>query len=133
MPVAAEAEERGRGAELLREVWERRDADPAADEKRALDLEPVAVPERPVDVELIARLHRSQRARSRSNCFEQERQLTGRRLAEAHRSRKRAPWGLEHEELARDAGIQAASLDLHERVRANRLVGDDSKPFASAH
>jgi hypothetical protein len=133
VPVTAEAEERGRGAELLREVWEGRDADAAADEQRALDLEAVAIPEGPVDVELIACFRRRQRPRSRSDCFEQERQLTRRCLAEAHRAGKRTPRRLEHEELARDARIQAASLDPHERVGADRLVRNDSKPFASAH
>src|SRR5215210_6445442 len=44
--LAAEAEKRWRAAELLREVWERRDSDSAADQERPLDVEVEAVPER---------------------------------------------------------------------------------------
>ena len=85
-----------------REVRERRDADAAADEERLLDVEPVAVAERAEDVELVARLDRGQRAGSGPDRLEQEAQLAGRRLAEAHRARQQPSRRLEHEELARE-------------------------------
>ena len=109
--VAAEAEDRRWAAEPLREVRERGDADAAADEERLVDVEPVAVAERAEHVDLLARLRVRQGPRSGADGLEQEAQLSRRRLAEAHRPGKRPTRCLEHEELARDARVEAAPLD----------------------
>ena len=55
--------------------------------------------------------------------------LSGRREAEAHRPWQYAAGRLEHEELPRRAGLEAATLDAEERVRADRLAGGDPTPF----
>ena len=41
--------------------------------------------------------------------------------------------GYDPEATAGDAWFEAAPLHSQERVRADRLVGDDFKPFSSAH
>ena len=75
VPVAAEAEHRRRMAQLLRQVRERRDADPAAHEERALDVHPEAVAERPEDRQRVAALERRERARARADRVDQEPEL----------------------------------------------------------
>ena len=45
--VSETEDDRRRSSELLGEIRQRRDADPAADEQRPLDAEPITVPERP--------------------------------------------------------------------------------------
>ena len=105
---------------LVGEVRKRSDADAAADEERFLDVEPVAVPERAEDVELVARFGRGQRAGSRPDRLEQEAELTGKRLAEAHRARQEPSRRLEHEELARAARLEPASFDPDQRIGADR-------------
>ena len=52
-----------RAAKLLGEVREWRNTDPAADEKRSLDVESVAVPERPEDRDLVTGVERGDRLR----------------------------------------------------------------------
>ena len=119
--VAAEAEHRRRAAERLREVRQRRDADAAADEQRprrrrggsrcrAGRRRAISSP----------RLERAERPRARADRVDQERELAGRREAEAHRPRQQAAGRLEHEELARHARVEPAALDAQQRVRADR-------------
>jgi hypothetical protein len=94
---AAEAEDDGRRpTELLGEIRERRDPDPASNQERTLDVEPVPVPER-----------------------------AGRREAERERPRQQPPRRLEHEELPRRAGLEVAALEPQQRVRPDALgIGD---------
>ena len=89
VPVTAEAEDRGRVAERVREIWKRRDTDAAADEQRPFDVEAVAVAQRTEDCQPIARLQRAERPRSGANRIDQEGELAGRRESEAHRPRQR--------------------------------------------
>ena len=125
VPVAAEAEDRRRGAEPLREVRERGDADAAAHEERLVHVEPVAVAERAEDVDLVAGLSRCERRVPGPTASSRKLSSPGRRLAEAHRSRQEAARGFEHEELARDARTRPPRLDSQERVGADRLVGEN--------
>src|SRR5439155_1294961 len=133
MPGAAEAQDRRWAAELLGQVREGRDSDPAADEQRTLHVEPVAVSEGAEDAEDVATLRGTEGSRPRPDGLEQEGQLPRGSLAEAHRAWQRPPRRLEHEELAGDAGLQAPALDSEQRVRPHGLVAKDAKPFASAH
>jgi hypothetical protein len=133
VPVGAEPEDRGWALELPGQIGERRDSDPPADKERSLLIEAVAVAQRAEDVELVARFNRAESLGSRADRFEQEAQLAGRRLAEAHRARKQSSGRLEHEELAGNAGIESTALDPDQRVGADGFVGDDSKRFSSAH
>ncbi len=126
-------EDRRRRAELLGEVRERRHADPASDEEWLLDVQPIAVSERPEDVDRLAGLDRCERPRSGPDRLQQEGQLAGRCLAEAHRPRQDATRRLEHEELSGDARIEPSALETKQRVGPNGLVGDDVKRFSSAH
>src|SRR4249919_2558484 len=61
VPRATEAENRRRPAQRLRQVRERRDADPATDEQWAFDVEAKAVAEWADDGQAIAGLERAQR------------------------------------------------------------------------
>ncbi len=80
---AAEAEnDRRRATELLGEVRQRRDADPAADEQRPLDVEPVAVAERAEHADLVAGPKPAQRLSPRPDRVDEEGELAGRREAE---------------------------------------------------
>src|SRR6266545_5260457 len=108
VPVRAEAEDRRRPPERLRQVRQGRDPDAATDEERSLDLEAEAVAERAEDVELLSRLECRQCARAGADRVDEERELARRRKTEAHGSRQQAPRRLEHEELPRDAGIEPA-------------------------
>jgi hypothetical protein len=56
VPGAPEAEHGRRLAELLGQERERRDADPAADEQRSLDVEPEPLAERAEDADAVARV-----------------------------------------------------------------------------
>ena len=122
---SSESEDRRGPVQRLRQVRKRGDADPAADEERSLDVEAVAVPERPEDRDPVARLECAESARPRSDRVDQEGELAGRRKTEAHRPRQEAARGLEHEELAGDARLQAAAADTQERVRADLLGAGD--------
>ena len=53
-----------------------------------------------------------------------------RRQAEAHRTREHSARRLEHEELARDPGLEPAALEPEERVRADLLDPVARKPLA---
>ena len=130
MVLRPETEHRRRTVERLGEVRQRRDADAAADEQRPRDVEPEAVAERPEHVQLLARLERGERLRARPDRIEQEPELAPRREAERHRPRQRPARRLEHEELAGPARVGAAALDTEERVRPDRLDGDDPTTLA---
>ena len=121
MPLAAEAEDRRRAAELLGQVRKRCDPDPAADEQRPRDVEVEAVAERAEHVELVPGLERAERARAGPDRIDQEGQLAGLREADAHRPRQHAARRLEHEELARDACVEAALLEPKQCVRPDLL------------
>ena len=110
MTLAAEAEHDGREAQRLGEVRQRRDADAAAYQQRPCDVEPEAVAERAEEVDALARLQRAERRRPRPHRVEEERQLACRREAERQRPRQQPPGRLEHEELARMTGIEAAAV-----------------------
>jgi hypothetical protein len=71
-----------RPAELLGEVRQRRDADSAADEEGLLDVQPVAVPERPEHVDLVARPQRAENLCPGADRVDEEAELPGRREAE---------------------------------------------------
>ena len=122
VPLGAEAEHRRGRAEALREVGQRRDPDPAADEERPLDVQAKAVPERPEDVDRLSRLERRERPRPRPDRIDEEGELRGRGEAEAHRPRQQPAGRLEHEELTRDSGVERPALDLQQAVRADRLA-----------
>ena len=126
---AAEAEDDGRrAAELLGEVRQRRDADPAADEQRPLDVEPIAVPQRAEHADLVARPEPAERLRPRADRVDEEGELAGRREAERERARQQAPRCLEHEELSRHAGLEVAALEPQQRVRPDALGAGDPMP-----
>ena len=120
MPGAPEAEHGRRGAERLRQIRERCDADAAADEQRPLDAEVEAVAERP-RTELVAGLELAERARAGADRVDQEGELAGRRQAEAHRPRQHAAGRLEHEELPGRAAGSSSPLDAQQRVEPDRL------------
>src|SRR6266516_6956063 len=125
----AETKDEGRvAAELLGEIRQRRDPDPAADEERALDVEPVAVPQRPEDADLVAGPEATERLRSRPDRVDEESQLAGRREAERKRPRQQAPGSFEHEELPRHAGLEVAALEPQQRVRPDPLGAGDAMP-----
>ena len=84
-------------------------------------------------MDLLARLDRCEGPRARPDRLEEERELARWRLAEAHRARQEPAGRLEHEELPGHARVDVAALHADERVGADRLVGDDSKPASSAH
>ncbi len=88
VPGGAEAEHRRRAAEALREVWKGRDADPAPDEQRTLDIEPESLAERAENPEPVAGREVAERARARADRIDQEPELPGRCEADAHRSRQ---------------------------------------------
>ena len=66
-----------RAAELLGEVRERRDADPADDEKWSLHVEPVAVSERAEDRNLVASFERGDRLCARTDHVDEKRHSPG--------------------------------------------------------
>jgi hypothetical protein len=110
VPGAAEAEERRRLAERLREVGEWGDADPAADEQRTFDAKPKPLAERAEDPQLVSGRERAEGARPWADRVDQERELALRREAEAHRARQDPTRSLEHEELARHTRLEATPL-----------------------
>ena len=61
------------------------------------------------DVDLVSGLERAERAGARADRIDQERELARRREAEAHRPRQQPARRLEHEELARPAGVEPAA------------------------
>ena len=107
VPLRAEAEDRGRRAEPRGEVGQRRDPDAAADEKRPLDVEPEAVPERPEDVDRVAGLQRSESASvpGPTGSTRNASSPAGRE-AEAHRPGQQPAGRLEHEELSGDPRVE---------------------------
>ena len=90
VPVAAEAEDRRRLPEHLRQVRQRGDADAAADEQRPRDVEVEAVAERAEHVELVAGVEGAERTRAGADRVDQEGELARGREAEAHRPRQHA-------------------------------------------
>src|SRR5207249_954135 len=78
VPLAAEAEHDGWKAQRLGEIRERRHADAASDEERALDVEAVAVAERPEHVDRVAGLELAERRRSGPDRVDEERELARR-------------------------------------------------------
>ncbi len=74
----------------------------------------------------------AQRTRPRADRVDEERELTGRRLAQAHRPREHASGCLEHEELAGNARLEIAALEAQQRVRPDRLGADDGQSLAAA-
>ena len=125
VPRCAEAEDRGRTAERLRKVRERRGSDPAADEEWPLDIEAEAVAERAEDCELITGLQCAERPCAGADRVDQELELARWREAEAHRARERPARRLEHEELARDSRLDAAACDPEQRVGPDLLAAGD--------
>src|SRR5262249_4207936 len=121
----AEAEDRRWAAEQVREERERRNADPAADEQRPVDVEPVPVAERAEDRKPFARLYGTESPRARADRVDQERHLAGGPETEAHRARQRPARRFEHEELARDARLEPAPLHAQQRVRPYLLGARD--------
>src|SRR5262249_13831065 len=93
-----------------------------------LDVEPVALPERPEDADLVAGAQPAQRLRPRPDRVDEEGELAGRREAERERPGQQASRSLEHEELSRHAGLELAALETQERVRPEELGTEDAKP-----
>src|SRR3954466_8028094 len=116
--------------ERSREVLQRGDPDPAADEDGPRHVEPEPVAERSEDRELVAALERRERACAGTDGVEEERELAARCEAERHRTRANGTPCFEHEELAGCAGIDASAFDAHERVRAYGLDRDDLTTLA---
>jgi hypothetical protein len=133
MVGTAKAKDRGWPPKLLREIGKRSDADASGHEHRALDVQTEAVPERAEHGEALARYERRERPRSRPHRVDQERELTRRRQAEAHRPREHVAGWSQHEELAGAARIHASAPHAQEHVRADRLHGHDAKRFALPH
>src|SRR5215210_7144800 len=128
---AAEAEQRVRPAERGGQERERRDADPAPDEQRALDVEAEAVAERPEHREAVPAAEAAEGERAGADRIDQERELTLRGEAEAHRTRQQPSRRLEHEELTRHALVDAAARDAQRRVRPDGLRRDDAQPLST--
>ena len=59
----------------------------------------------------LARLERAERLRPRADRLEEERELAGRREAERERARQEPSRRLEHEELSRNARVDAAAVE----------------------
>jgi hypothetical protein len=95
----------------MRQVRERSDPDPPADQEGPVDLQPEPVPQRPEDVDRLAGLERGERLRPRPDRVDQEPELTGRRDAEGHRPRQQPARRLEHEELPWNPVIEPTPLD----------------------
>ncbi len=117
-------------SERLGQVGHRGEPDPTRDEEGLGDVEVEAVSERAEDVDRLAGREGTERAGSRADRVDEERELTRRRLAEAHRARQQAPGRLEHEELTGDAGLERSPLETDQRIRADRLVLDDREQLA---
>src|SRR5262249_31075975 len=100
-------------------------------EERPRDVEIEAVAERPEDVDRSIRLKSAERPRAGPDRIDEERELSGRRLAETHGSRKHAPRRLEHEELSRNARFEASPSEPEQHVRADRLVRHDGQALAT--
>src|SRR5205807_9101979 len=133
VPFAAETEKRGRRVEPFGQVREGRDADSAADEERPLHVEAVTVAERAEDGDLVAGRRGAERSCPWPNRVDQKRELAVRRRAQAHRPRQRTAGRLEHEELTRNAGLQAAPFYPEQRVRADRLGARDLHALTPWH
>ena len=118
MPGRAETEQGRRLPEPLGQVRQRRDADPAADEQRALDVEVEAVAERAEDADLVAAREPGERGRPRADGLEQEGELSWRCEAERHRPRQQPARRLEHEELTREARLERSAPEPQKNVRA---------------
>ena len=131
MALAPKAEHSRCTAERLREIRHRRDPDPARDEQRPSDVEVEAVPERTEDVDCVPGTQRAECTRARSDRVDEECKLTGRRLAEAHRTRQHSSRCLEHEELAGDSWFQATALETKQRVRPHPLGRDHPQSFTA--
>jgi hypothetical protein len=104
-----------------REIRHRRDSDAACDEERADDVQIEAVSERPQNVNRLAGLECAKRTCAGPNRVDQERELTGRRLAQAHRAREHSSGSLEHEELAGNPRLELSPLESEQCVRPNLL------------
>ncbi len=129
--LRTEAEHGRRPSEPFGEIGKRRDADPAAHEQRPFHVEAKSVSERPEHVEALAADDAGQRLRPRSDRVDEEAELGAGREREAHRPGQQAPGRGEHEELTRDAGLEASPLDAEEPVGADVLDPDDVKQFSS--
>src|SRR5581483_7099254 len=119
----AEAEDRRRPLERLRQVGQRGDADAAADEQRSPHVEPEAVPERAEDRELGARRQRRERTRAGADGLDQEGELAARREAEREGAREHAP-----ERLDRDD--RPALTTRHARAPRPRRAAPAARPPA---
>ena len=100
--LAPEAEHRGREAQRLGEVGQRRNADAAADEYRTFDVESKTLAERPEDVDRVAAAEPAERLGSRPDRVDQEGKLAGGCETERERPRQEPARRLEHEELSGD-------------------------------
>ena len=132
MELGAKAQNDGRMTQHRREVRHRRDSDAACDEKRPVDVQVEAVSERAENVDRLAGLERAERTCARPYRVDQERELAGRRLAQAHRAREHSAGSLEHEELAGYPGLELSSLQSEERVRPDLLRREHRKPLPAS-
>src|SRR5205823_4875376 len=78
LPAPEAEHDRRRAAQLLREVRQRRDSDPSADEERPGDIESVAVTERPEHRDPVAGLQLTDGLRPRPDRVDEEGELPGR-------------------------------------------------------
>jgi hypothetical protein len=114
-------------AERFRQIRHRRDSNASCNEEWTVDVEVEAVSERAEDVDRVTRLERAERSRAGSDRIDEKRELTRRRLAEAHRAREHPSGCLEHEELTRHARLELSSFKAHERVRPDELGRGDAR------
>jgi len=128
--LRTEAEHGRRAPEPFGEIGKRRDADPATHEQRPLNVEPKSVSEGPEHVEALAPNDAGERLRPRSDRVDEKAELGAGRKREAHRPRQEAPGRREHEELARDTGLEPSSPEAEEPVRTDVLDPDDVKQFS---
>ena len=93
-----------------------------------IHLQVESVSERPEHVDRVSRAHARERARAGTDGVDQERELSGWRLAQAHRARKEPSGSFEHEELPGRAGIEGAALEPQQRVRPDPFGAGDAMP-----
>src|SRR5207245_9279935 len=81
-------------------------------------------------VQRVMLLEVGERLCPRTDRVEEERELAARCETERHRARQHPPRCLQHEELSGDPWIEGSPRHPNERIRADRLDGDDATTLA---
>jgi hypothetical protein len=132
MAFRPKPEDGGWIAERGSEIRHRRNSDPTCNEERPVDVEIEAVSERAEDMDCLAGSKCAERARAGPDRVDEKRELTRRRLAEAHRTREHSSGRLEHEELTWHSGLELSSLEPQHRVRADGLGCGDRQALPTS-